>query len=523
MATKGVMIPRGNQLDKETLDRLKKDLETNAIRPLDSDERRTYGNAVQTATTFVPAFRDAIALMRPYVDASASTAYTDRHARMGLGYWFFYLLNREQQASVILHETMHVLNNHFIRFEDYGVKSKLGNIAGDFEINTSLNRVAFVDLTDCIFPDRAPYSYPPNKTMEWYLNHMDEEEDGDDKCPECEKEKAEKGDSGDSGDSGESGESGQESSSGGEGDEAGEGSGDGEGSGQGSESDEGGSGAGGTNPENSKNCGHSSKGSPCGSANEDTEAAADEAGISRASDIEQNIAKSNTVARMREEKIRDKERGTTGHLDDLFNSVLKHLTPPKVDWRRVLRGIVASRIDSMAKGRADYSYKRASRRLQSKNFVFPGMIQYQPTVMWGIDTSGSMDVSDFQKSLNETEGLLKEVARGKSKISIFSVDTQIGNIQPVTSVRSINLSGGGGTVMAVAFQYVSNLGKKQKPDIFILSTDGYIDWADVAKEMKASEKEYYSLVLVTTPGGYAQAPAHLKASNRVIDISAEDK
>lgn len=540
-----ITIPRGEELSEARKLQLIEDLANSPVRKLTKEERDLYGHAIIKAVECIPAFRDALALMRPYMDATAPTAYTDPHARVGLGYWFFYILNRQQRASVLLHECMHVLNNHFQRREEMSsLRSNplLFNLAGDFEINTVLNGVRFVDLSEGQLPDRAPNNYPPFKTMEYYADLLAQDaKKAKENCEACKQEKQDKEDkknksedtskeppSEDKSDSsgeeeGEGESEGEEASEDGsgdseEGDSKGEGqseSGNGKSHSCGKESGEG-EGEGEGSGEGSGKAGQG-KSWGCGNSDEKTEAAADEAGIQRASNVEVTIAKQNTAARIVDEK-NSGGRGT-GANDAFWDSILKHLKPPVVDWRKVFRRIVASSVDSLVKGRSDYTYRRVSRRLQSRDFVFPGMLSYLPKITLAIDTSGSMGDEDFQKALIEIEGILKEVARGKESVSIFSVDTKAGNISPVSSIKKVRLTGGGGTIMAVAWQYVKSLPKVNHPDILILATDGYIDWDDVEKEIRSSK--FKSVICVTQKGGFASAPASLKRHTPVLDISRD--
>ena len=576
-----VVIPNGNKLSPERKAQLINDLETNPVRKLTKEEREIYSEAVAKATLLIPAFRSAIALMRPYMDASSSTAYTDRYARVAFSYWFFYVIDQQTRAGVLLHECMHVLNNHFARREE--IKSMranpaLFNIAGDFEINTTLERVPFVNLNDGQFPDRAPHSYPPRKTMELYAdllykdqkkreeecpvhgtdakknqdkNKQNSEKDSSDKNKENSSksensdseqdneqnsgdsgqdaqsdsensESEEQGDSNEGSGSGEAeakcscGKSDSQSNSRGQGQDQGQGQGSGQGSGQGQ-----GQGNGSGNGDDSgKSSGDGEW--ACGNSDEKTETAADEAGIQRASDVEQTVAKRNTAARLMEEREKQNRGGRgTSYSDAWFEAILQHLIPPVVDWRKIFRRIIASTTDSLAKGRSDYTYRRTSRRLQDAKFIYPGMVTYNPKVMMGVDTSGSMGGDDYRALLNEVESMLKEIARGKEPVTLFAVDTKIGNIQPVTSVRKINLNGGGGTIMAVAWQHVNALPARQRPDVFVLATDGYIDWDDVEREVRQSR--FKSIILVTQEGGFASCPDSLKKIIPVLDISLKNK
>lgn len=587
MATKSVNIIDGDKLSSDLMEQLKYDLEHNPVRKLSDRERRIYMHVVSVALRNIPSFRDAIALIRPFMDASCETAYTDQYARVGFGYWFFYILNEDQQASVLLHECMHVLNNHFARRLDVNAlekNQKLFNIAGDLEINTVLNRVPFIDLKNACLPDHEPFFLPPMRTMEIYgellLKQQKEkeencpvhgkdaeekrkneqaqkdqqkqekkdkqesgDEDGDDKGDDPQDQGDEAGDEAGDQDGGE--QPGGETPGGesGEGQEEGDGSGsqpgagdghshgdsgpkcncgkdhdgdeDGDGEGQGQ-----GSGSGQGQGQGQGNQQGDGKGWGCGDSDESTEKAADDAGIQRASDVETAIAKANTAARIVEEK-NSKSRGL-GHMDALFDSILQHLSPKKVDWRKVFRQVLTQSRAAIIRGRQDYTYRRTSRRLTSTEFVFPGMVNYLPKITLGIDTSGSMGNEDYQRALNEIDGIIREVAKGKDAIKMFSVDTQVGGIKPVSNVRKVNLTGGGGTQMAVAWQYIRDeIGKKDKPDIFVLSTDGYIDWADVEVEVRAAK--FKSIILVTQFGGFQQAPESLKKLIPVICIDEETK
>lgn len=569
-----VEIPRGNELSDEIKAQLLEDLATNPIRKLTNNERTIYSAAIVQAVQRIPAFRDALALLRPYMDATASTAYTDQHARVGLSYWFFYILDDTERMSVLLHECMHVLNNHFQRrSEIQTLKSRpeIFNIAADFEINTVLNNIRYVNLSEGLLPDRAPYNHPPYKSMEQYVELLaKDQQNAEDNCEACQQEKKDEKDkkeqqqqdssdssndksdssddanedsesddsSGDTSDNdgaddSDNSENGESSSS------NGDSSDDSEGGDSGNSSSES-NGASGNGGSPSHTCGKehgqhgesSGEGSAprngvidpngkswaCGDASDATEAAADEAGIQRASDVEQTITKQNTAARIVDE--RNTQGRGLGHMDKFWDSILKHLTPPVVDWRKILRTVVASSVDSITKGRANYTYRRVSRRLQHREFVFPGMVDYQPKIMLAVDTSGSMGNEDYQKVLVEIEGIVKTASRGKDAVSLFSVDTEVGDISPVTSTKKIRFKGGGGTRMAVAWKFVKNLPKAKQPDVLILVTDGGIDWADVEHEVRNSK--FKSIICVTQEYGYQYSPMSLRRYAPVLNLS-DDK
>jgi predicted metal-dependent peptidase len=493
------------------------------VRALTKEEREKYAAGVVYAISVVPSFRDVIALLRPFYDGTADTAYVDTYSRVGLSHWFLNEINTYQRASVILHEAMHVLNNHFTRGDAVKAHPKILGIAGDFEINCGLDRLPRIDLPVAIFPDQDPFNYPRNKTLEQYvhllMNDMkDEQPEPDQSCPQHGEPSDGEG-SGDDPESGDSSESGSESGSssgGSEDSETGEGdseSGDDKGSGKGGHS----------SGECTCSPGKPGKGgsvSPCDHASEDRASKADDAGIERASDVEQSIAKKNTHVRVIEELKNGRQRGNESQ-HDFLTLAQRFMAPPKVKWQTLFRRAVAKANDSVSRGRSDYSYRRVNRRAHGSEFIFPGMIQYTPTVMLGIDSSGSMGSGDYNLALNETEGILKAAGKGKEALKMFFIDAKVGTIQPCKTVKDLKLTGGGGTDMSVGVDYVNKLSRREKPDIFVLITDGGTNWVSYEQRIKESRKSYLHILLVTQKYAFDQIPEVLRRQVTAIDISGD--
>ena len=523
------------------------------IRKLTEEEREIFGGAVIRAANILPSFRDVIALIRPFYDGSASTAYTDKHSRVGLSHWFFHEIDASQRASVILHETYHVLNNTFTRGDAIPQATpQLINLSSDLEINSTLDKHPSVDLSFGVMPDKAPFSYDRYLTMEQYYTRIknDPEMQKPEPDPNCEVhgEGGQDGSKGDAGDQQGEDESGQEGAGGGAGGDSSQGGS----GGQGSESGQGGSGgqssSGGKSEGGDQEDGADGSGSSAGDANhehgdsgpkcscpsqtpgacdpstEEREAGADEAGIERASAAEQSIAKKNTAVKIEEalKELRSRNQGN-GHLEDMLSLTLKNMAPPKVDWRKLFRRIVAKLDDTITRGRADYSYRRPSRRLSDSKFIFPGMVKYNPKIMFGVDTSGSMSMEDHQRTAYEVEGVLKAINKGKDSLKVFSVDTKVSNIKPVDNVAKLNLRGGGGTEMSVAWAFARSLPSREQPDIFILSTDGFTSWDTIEAELDLTAKSFSSVILITTSLGYAGVPESVRRKAHVVDISEGER
>lgn len=488
--------------------------ESRAIRKLTKEEHDVFSGSIMLAVSFFPSWRDILALLRPMYDPTAATAYVDPYLRVGLSPWFFDKLTGAQRATVLIHEGAHILFNHFERARALGETggSHKMNLACDYEINEAIARSEFVELMTMVRPgDRG---FPASQTQEIYWELVKNDVEIPQKCPvhsgpEVPDDQQGQPDNGSSGEGkGESGDDEKSSStgSGAEGDEkseeSGKGSG-GEGEGKGDEDctcelGEGGDGQ-------------------CDDLTDERENGADGAGIEKASEVDKSIARRNTATRIREE-AREKRRQGNGAAADLLELMLGFMQPPKVDWRKIFRQAVASSIQAIVAGRTDYTYRRPSRRFAQSEFIFPGMVSYKPSVMIGVDTSGSMSADDYRATLYEVEGVLRGSSNG-AKTQFFCIDTTIKDVKRVGSVKEINLTGGGGTDMSMGWVFVNSLKKKDRPDLFILATDGYTDWGSIEDQLAIAGKTYKSIILVTTDGGYDGVPDSVKRRATVINIS----
>lgn len=541
------------------------------IRELTGEEKIAYTTAIVTAVDILPAFRDGLALLRPYYNDGSPFAMIDAHSRVGLGPLFF-KASTKQKASVLLHEIMHVFNNHFSRGESTGINDPiLLNEAGDFEINVALDKIPRLDISFGIFPDSPEYGYPRNLTMEQYSHKLwkdrgknqEEPESGngpsDDSNPNddsnsdpdsnndndknsknqetSDNDKNDESDGGKNEDSDDASDGDNTSDSDDSSDSDGDDSDDTSSSGgtSGSESEggndsdkEGNSSSSGS----SSNAGSLSKEEfaklsedSCNIATEADSEAADKAGIERASDLEQNIAKKNTKSRLEEERRKSLKAGT-GSLTSFIDFVLDQLTPSRVPWARLFSSILSRTSSNIIQGKADYSYRRVNRRMiASSKYIFPGLVAYQPKALIGVDTSGSMQDEDFLYTLSEVDTLARGVFRGDA-LELFTVDTKIASIQPVKNVKELDLIGGGGTDMTAAWEYVLNLPNHKKPDIFILATDGgFSNWNEIVALAKKAQLQsrIKSIILITEPNGFERIPENIKREVTILDISIDPR
>lgn len=548
-------------------------------RLLNAEEYNIFAGSIARAVDMMPTFRDAISLIRPFRDYSAPTLYTDRYSRVGIGSAFFLEgMDAKRRASLLLHEAMHILNNHFTRMVDFAIEPGDDNDAKDLEINSLLDRHPQINLKNLLLPSREPYRFSELKSYEQYAKLMkdrgmlktpqgegkpEEKSAGDSGEPpedsqgrdETEKQDSQPGDPQDKQDE-QSGDPSDSESSEGEPTDGDSTSEDGSPSEDGDPSDKSDDGSPGESegsgepgePSNSSGNSSGSSGAPddaesiaddalessaggsdsdsehshnhgCDHADEDREEAADELGVDKASSAEQAVARNNTMARVREEAANSKLRGDKEALLMLQKMELA-MAPSKVDWRVIFRNLISNCRDAISLGRSEHTYKRVNRRMSSGEFIFPGMIRYEPSAIMAIDTSGSMSMKDFAFLLSELEKIVKSVLRTKDRFRAFCVDAAATEPKPVKSIRDLDLFGGGGTKMEIAIRSVELLPKREIPDVFILATDGGTSWPAFKRELLKRKHKYRVVVLITQEKNFTVAKKMLQGLADVVDISA---
>lgn len=558
------------------------------------------------------------ALLAPFVDITAETAYTDTRARVGVGLAFFYEWDNRLRAFALAHEALHVANRHFQRADEMGRTfedaHRMLNLAGDMEINDLLRNMGVARSEDedrFVFPEGM--GYERSRTMEEYLVALS----GDmEKLRELARQLAaaasESGSSGDGcgGSSGESGSQGSESGSapgssgepGSDGSQGGQsgssgaesgasgqsgngqssdgksgsdGSQDGSGADSGSASgssgqpgsdgsesgSQGGSGSAGDGESGSAGSqdgqsGFGSDGSESGSggsSSEDGEGGSSSGSSSSSGDnegsedgdgqggwtrqyVRQHVAHV-CGSRSNSEDDRDGERieGETGvrgrELADLEGArqdaealvreaaegnanigdgegnvwvrLLAGMAPPRVHWQSVLAGVVGRSMSSRVRGNRYATYCRPNRRRQGGEFLWPSREDNKPTVHVAVDTSGSMGRSDYARAVSEIEGILRTSASGAA-IGFYGVDTRMTEKpRMVSHVRDMKALGGGGTDMAVPYEWMRGEweagGKRRRelPDVHVLITDGYVYWGETFAAA-AKCRQFTRMVIVVT-------------------------
>lgn len=463
------------------------------IRPLNSEEQTIFSGSLLKAVMITPAFRDLLALLQPFRDETAKTCYVDRYARLGLGNAFFSHWDTvEERAIALIHEAMHIGNNHHVRGDNMGVHGQTLNIAADFEINSAIDLLEDAKNEDLILPSEEPWKFPRNKSMELYHkllvdNGFDDDDEQGQGSPQSSPE-SEPGDD----DSSESGHSSQQDPEGPTDDSEGaDGSGDGD------------------NEDNAD----SGTSWVCEPATDERMAQADEAGVYKMPQDSQMIARQNTETRVLEELQEAERKYGTSAGDSFLEVALENMKPSKTHWKHMFRPIMSRLQNSIVRGKTERSFSRPNRRMMNSDFIFPGTFSYKIKTMLAFDTSMSMQQDDYSSVFPEIEGIIREVG----EIEVFSVDVKATNMHKVKSIQDLTFHGGGGTDMSIAFRYVNELPKREIPDIFILATDGGFSWSSIITQL---EKALYKTVILITDGNSMQyIPQRVEQFATVIDIS----
>jgi predicted metal-dependent peptidase len=147
-----------------------------------------------------------------------------------------------------------------------------------------------------------------------------------------------------------------------------------------------------------------------------------------------------------------------GELADLI-SRLRHVEPPKFDWRGYLRRFV---------GNSSIVYTKKLRRKYNKRYIEnPGLkIKFKNNVLVGIDTSGSVSRDELKEFVNE----LVHMHKTGNMITIAQCDTQLNSVTEFNPKKDLEIQGRGGTSFQPVIDHFNE--NKGKYTALIYLTDG---------------------------------------------------
>ncbi|MCD6436596.1 MAG: hypothetical protein J7L15_09500, partial [Clostridiales bacterium] len=170
------------------------------------------------------------------------------------------------------------------------------------------------------------------------------------------------------------------------------------------------------------------------------------------------------MGRILEDAISKSRGNTPSNIEQLMELWRKK---PVISWKRVLKRYVASK-----KGSKISTIKRRDRRLPNRHDLKGKKTFYdQPTVVVGIDVSGSMSDDEIFKGLVEVQEVCKIT---HSKLKVVQIDTDIQGMDEFNEkTKNFTRRGCGGTYMGEMPKYLNE--NKIPHDVLILITDGYIE------------------------------------------------
>jgi len=147
-----------------------------------------------------------------------------------------------------------------------------------------------------------------------------------------------------------------------------------------------------------------------------------------------------------------------GELADLI-SRLRHVEPPKFDWKGYLRRFV---------GNSSIIYTKKLRRKYNKRYIEnPGLkIKFKNHILVGIDTSGSVSRDELKEFMNE----LVHMHKTGHKITIAQCDTNLNSVEEFNPRKDLEIKGRGGTSFQPVVDHFNE--KKGHYTALIYLTDG---------------------------------------------------
>lgn len=482
-----------------------------------TDEEKAFLRVIMIRATFQkvgqPYIATALFRLIPVSAPGSHTMGVDKFWRLYIDFPYLMEKGVEYAAGILAHEPWHLLRDHNKRFDQLAEdarplaqRNRIWNIAGDLEINDDIK-----DLipADSIFPEVSDFArYSQFKMAEAYWEQLKTDDENVNKYapppPKCDcergKPKPQKGkddkgsDPSDGGTEPGEGEKGTEpgdgsgkgegegegstpgSGKGKDGTEPGDGSGEGEGEGNGSGEGSGsGTGAGDDHSHDGKpeDCPiHSGKRSyTCGSGAGGQELEGYELGEGDfdAVDADEGESIKIQVAEAARNEERSNPGSVPGHVTDWAGQVLAH---KPIDWRQALRGQIKQAI-AWKRGQTDYVRSRPARRQTIKGVLLPALRSPKPSIIVGIDTSGS-NVHKLGVVVDEIVNITKSVGVRGRDLKAFPIDVNVGDIQLVNDPRKVldGMKKFGGTDMRPAYGFMAKM--KPQASFGILISDGEV-------------------------------------------------
>jgi len=174
--------------------------------------------------------------------------------------------------------------------------------------------------------------------------------------------------------------------------------------------------------------------------------------------------------------------------------------PPQIPWQEEFRQFMTS------PARNDYSWTRCNRRFIHQKIYLPGLHSYKMgTVVWVVDSSGSVGKEEFEAFAHEFNGVAEETQ--PETIHFAWCDTELHGIEELTMddfpLDKTQPWGRGGTHFDEPFKWIQE--QNIQPDCMVYLTDLYGDctvdppdypvlWVCTSSEKRQSDVRFGKLI-----------------------------
>ena len=196
---------------------------------------------------------------------------------------------------------------------------------------------------------------------------------------------------------------------------------------------------------------------------------------------------------------------------------VERVMAPKVDWLPLVRNRLTKASQRIM------SFSAPDKRFLSRNMILPGpknmLNDSLENVILAIDTSGSISIQELSMFLAQFKQLMNKF---KIDGEVIYWGTNIEAIYPFKNWNDIMKGkpmGGGGTDINCVFKYLDGrdfkVGKKKKPSMIVVATDGY--FGDVDSKYKKWSNE---VIWVICPDCYERfkEPFGKKAAMKEVEL-----
>ena len=227
---------------------------------------------------------------------------------------------------------------------------------------------------------------------------------------------------------------------------------------------------------------------------------------SETSDRAEQIA--NSILKRAASICRQQKGSFGGETGSWIEREVEKALAPKVMWQSLLRNkltLASQKVNTFA---------APDKRFRSRGMILPGPKKLENDTLENIkvciDTSGSISNEDLGVALAQIDQLLKVF---KADAELMYWDTQIRAIYPFKKIKDLldkKPMGGGGTDADCIFEYFEEekdykIGRKQKPKIIIIFTDGYIG------SVNSKYNKYKDTIWIVNGNPSFEAPFGVKA------------